>query len=595
MKKKTNILYFAIVASFLLFTFPVKLNALNYTISFTGTGASTSVESVVVQNLTKGTTVTVATGNVLNLSDVTTSVDNMNETINGISIFPNPIQGKSNVSFFAKQTGTTQINLFGIDGRKAAGISRTITQGINSFELSMPQGVYALSVQGNGFYYRAKVISHVNSQINPQITFKSIENQLVSKQQKTKSAEISMLYNTGDQLLYKGISGNYSTIVTDKPTSSKTINFDFIECKDADGNYYSVVKIGTQIWMAENLKTTKFRNNENVTNAIYNNSWDAANYAAWCNFANDVNNGNIYGKIYNWYAINDIRNITPLGWHVPNHLELNELINFLGGENIAGDKLKDVSLNIWPKHVNANPTNESGFSCLPGGFRSISYSSSLGNDGYLWSSTENDNSKALYIRISYGYKKILKNLYDKRGGFSVRCIKDNDNVPIKPFAIGDLYLGGKIAYLDASGLHGFVCALTDQATNIPWYTTATNSLVGANNNEIEPFGVYGITKSGGRKNTDAIIAAQGNGTYAASICAALTIGDATAGEWYLPSNAELLQLYLSNGILGGFANNVYWSSSENDAENAIPLNFQGYSNFTYLKSNGYSVRAIRAF
>ncbi len=123
MKKKTIISCFTIVATFLLFTFPMKLYALNYTISFTGTGASTSVESVVVQNLTKGTTVTVPTGNVLNLTDVATFVDNINTSAEHISVYPNPMQEKSNISFFAKSDGITQINVFSLEGKKIIGVT----------------------------------------------------------------------------------------------------------------------------------------------------------------------------------------------------------------------------------------------------------------------------------------------------------------------------------------------------------------------------------------------------------------------------------------------------------------------------------------
>lgn len=165
-------------------------------------------------------------------------------------------------------------------------------------------------------------------------------------------------------------------------------------------------------------------------------------------------------------------------------------------------------------------------------------------------------------------------------------------------AIGDLYLGGKIAYLDVSGVHGFVCALTDQSRSVKWY--AGNNTTGATNTELETIGVYGISKSGGRKNTDAIILAQGAGTYAASICAALTTGGATAGDWYMPSKGELNQLYINRNNLGGFEANYYWSSSESTYVYLHNPNawYQAFSNgnqSTYGKDNGYQVRAIRAF
>lgn len=166
-------------------------------------------------------------------------------------------------------------------------------------------------------------------------------------------------------------------------------------------------------------------------------------------------------------------------------------------------------------------------------------------------------------------------------------------------AIGDLYLGGKVAYLDDSGIHGFVCTLTDQSTIIQWYNgTYVNLNPAARNEVLETSGVYGITKSGGRKNTDAIIAAQGTGSYAASICAALTIGGSTAGDWYLPSKGELNQLYINSSLLGGFNTGNYWSSTmyyNMSYYSAYNLCFLDGSWVVTDEKNGLSVRAIRAF
>lgn len=161
--------------------------------------------------------------------------------------------------------------------------------------------------------------------------------------------------------------------------------------------------------------------------------------------------------------------------------------------------------------------------------------------------------------------------------------------------IGSTYLGGKIAYVDASGIHGFVCALADQSTGVKWHN---GSLVATNatNTVLETTGVYGITKSGGRKNTDLIISGQGAGTYAASICATLTDGGATAGDWYLPSKDELNQVYLHKASFGIFAAFGYWTSSElNNGYAWFQFFDNGIQYYNNDKSTGYRVRAIRAF
>ncbi len=184
---------------------------------------------------------------------------------------------------------------------------------------------------------------------------------------------------------------------------------------------------------------------------------------------------------------------------------------------------------------------------------------------------------------------------------AVNTYYGNELVFTTELAIGDEYLGGKVAYLDQSGKHGFVCAISDQSSGIIWYDGSRKLIINnAHNVDLETSGVYGVSKSGGRKNTDAIIIAQGDGAYAASICAALTTGGAQIGDWYLPSKGELNQLFINKNKLGGFAINGYWSSSEiiinsNNDTYAWVQSFSNGSQNTFDKTGGYKVRAIRAF
>jgi hypothetical protein len=213
---KTKILQFVVACCFLVLM-PVKTVALNYTITFTGTGASSMVNSVIVQNLTKGTTVTVHAGNVLNLSDVPSAVEQVSVNDETIHVYPTSVEGKYTVSFFSKQVGNTQLNIFSLDGRKIVGISNNLQAGINTFELTLPRGVYAVQVTGNEYAYTAKVLNQ-NSTQNPGIVYIGTDKPVSSSLQKTKNSAFdatAMTYSAGDQLLYKGISGNYSTIVTD--------------------------------------------------------------------------------------------------------------------------------------------------------------------------------------------------------------------------------------------------------------------------------------------------------------------------------------------------------------------------------------------
>jgi uncharacterized protein (TIGR02145 family) len=196
---------------------------------------------------------------------------------------------------------------------------------------------------------------------------------------------------------------------------------------DIDGNIYQTVAIGEQIWMAENLKTKKFRNGDAIptTNTLLKDSVIVTNPIYHWVFGGDVNNFNTYGCLYTWYAVNDARHLCPSGWHVPSDAEWAQLSNYLGGDAAAGGKLKETGTSHW-KAPNTGATDEYGFRMLPGGWRHVDDFWNLGAYGYYWSSTSNDTTTA-WLRIASMYdSKLLRTFpsFDKTNGFSVRCIKD---------------------------------------------------------------------------------------------------------------------------------------------------------------------------
>jgi len=197
---------------------------------------------------------------------------------------------------------------------------------------------------------------------------------------------------------------------------------------DIDGNTYETVTIGTQTWMVGNLKTTKFRTGESISNVKDSSAWRIATFSAWCDYNNDTANGALYGKLYNWAAINDARNITPVGWHIASHAEWTTLVNFLGGESTAGAKLKEVGVVHW-KTPNTGATNNTGFTALPGGKRDPSGAfGSLGDNGYWWTSTENSTTAASvwFWYMSFDNTTVHKDYDSKMYGRSVRCVKDTN-------------------------------------------------------------------------------------------------------------------------------------------------------------------------
>jgi uncharacterized protein (TIGR02145 family) len=194
---------------------------------------------------------------------------------------------------------------------------------------------------------------------------------------------------------------------------------------DLDTNYLSKneVKIGNKIWMIENLNVDQFRNKDLIPEAKTDEEWKHAGknkQPAWCYYDYNPVNGEKYGKLYNWFAVNDLRGLAPEGWHIPNDEEWSKLTFFLGGENVAGNKMKNLS--GWAN--NGNGTNESLFSALPAGCKNNLNFSNIGLNAYWWSSTEFATGNIWNRFLHFDSRGIGRCLNFKENGFSVRCIKD---------------------------------------------------------------------------------------------------------------------------------------------------------------------------
>ena len=188
------------------------------------------------------------------------------------------------------------------------------------------------------------------------------------------------------------------------------------------------VTIGKQVWMTQNLNVDKFRNGDPIPEAKTDEEWSKAGEngePAWCYYNNNPDNGDRYGKLYNWYAVNDPRGLAPEGWKIPSDEEWSRLADFLGGESVAGTKMK--STDFWADYggKSGNGTNESGFSGLPGGLRYHDGSFlNVGKNGNWWSSTEIDSFNAWHRILNYSNGSVNWYYYNKENGFSVRCLRD---------------------------------------------------------------------------------------------------------------------------------------------------------------------------
>lgn len=196
---------------------------------------------------------------------------------------------------------------------------------------------------------------------------------------------------------------------------------------DLDGNEYQSLRIGDDFWLDRNLNVSHYRNGDEIPHIQDPQEWAALTTGAWCYYDNITANGEVYGKLYNWYAVNDERGIAPDGWHVASDNDWSNLLDASGGVVQAGNQLKSVY--GW-NDTNTDVTNQTAFTALPGGRRGIVLGSaegvvfdSKGDYGFWWSSTEDNGYARTWILMS-SFSGVGADSNPKSIGFSVRCVRD---------------------------------------------------------------------------------------------------------------------------------------------------------------------------
>jgi uncharacterized protein (TIGR02145 family) len=234
--------------------------------------------------------------------------------------------------------------------------------------------------------------------------------------------------SVGNALFSLTIAGQVCSVSMVVQEKLLTIGIPGPNITDVENNTYKTVTIGTQQWMAENLKVSKYSDGTTIPNITDNTQWQNNTTGAWSYYNNDVANNAKYGKLYNWYAVsktsNGNKNVCPSGWHVPTDAEWTVLTDCLGGVSVAGGKMKDVGIINW-KSPNTDATNTSLFTGLPGGSRSYSGGYSIiGSYGFWWSSAEANTGDAWYHYLNSSNGIAYRYYISKSNGFSVRCLKD---------------------------------------------------------------------------------------------------------------------------------------------------------------------------
>jgi uncharacterized protein (TIGR02145 family) len=441
--------------SIMLSLFWISAIAQDITISFQPKFSGTFIDSVVVLNQRTGQKVTLIGNESLTLTKVTGVNDIPLNSADGL-LYPNPCNGYAEVSFATTINQAVMVNIYNVSGQSLATRSQFLTPGRHRFKISFPEtGIYNVSVLKNDGFLSYKAVC-----LKPEITLCGIEYTGTEYQNLIKNAVVdkTLIYVQGDILQCSANSGKNITIIADSPTTTKVYPVGFYECIDPDKKSYKVVKIGDQVWMAENLAWLPVLSPlaQSYTEKYYY----VFGYAATLTAAKATDYYSTYGVLYNWPAA--IASC-PAGWHLPSDVEWTTLTNYLadngyGYEGSGTDIAKSLEAPAYwhdcpylgTPGINPYLNNSCGFSGLPGGYLSrLGQWSNIGYSGYWWSS-EGSSYTASHWALDH-WSTDLISLFNSTGcGCSVRCVSDFVTIPSVNTSLPDsitvssAWLGGEV-------------------------------------------------------------------------------------------------------------------------------------------------------
>jgi len=331
------------------------------------------------------------------------------------STYPNPFSDATQINFSVQKQDIYSISIYNVLGQIVASFQNTLSPGCYSihWQGAKLSGMYfGLIRSGNGKQSFKLVQLTTKAEPSKISVAKTTAISPLRKQLQpsdaTATGNLQLYISRTDFQIFKTQAMEYQNKTLDIYLQTGETVSGILA--DIDGNVYKTIKIGQQWWMAENLKVTRYRNG----NAI---SKDRV-----CSFRNDETNVHAYGRLYNWFAVNDSRGFPPVGWHVPSETEWQILVDFLGGNSMAGGKMKEGGVLHWSS-PNLGASNESGFSALPGGYRWGSQYMDLLYNATFWSSTEN-SYMARTLRLDFVSTMVNYDDNTKSNCYSVRCVKD---------------------------------------------------------------------------------------------------------------------------------------------------------------------------
>ncbi|MBN1187266.1 MAG: T9SS type A sorting domain-containing protein [Bacteroidales bacterium] len=390
MKIKFCLVFFIVVSYFGSF-------AQNYLLNFKDANSGSFPDSIYIENLSTNEVIALAGNQTLSLVEKTAIANDHFFEKNSIKIFPNPFVDYCNIVFNMPRSGGILVNINDLTGKRIVSKELFIEQGLNNLSLSgLMMGAYIVNINSNSSLINEStlIFSKNNNGSEPKVELINFTSTNISKSQEVDFLENRFKYNDGQILLIKALFEDDITITTLVPTTDQTVEFVFSDCIDMNGQTYATVVIGDQIWMAENLNLE-----------LQEGSWEN-------------------GEFSKLYPLDVNSRICPSGWHIPSYHDWLELSDYLGGDELSGEKLK--SNNTWyESDVQGN--NISGFSALPGGFyipdSTLYYDRYFG--GYWWSNTEYAEGEYVGCRLSFDSKEMTYYAIPQEYGLSVRCIKDS--------------------------------------------------------------------------------------------------------------------------------------------------------------------------
>lgn len=418
-------------------------------------GQNIPLNSILIENLTQGGDTTLYSPDSVLVLDFLTSINDLEMIGNNFLFisqnYPNPFRGKTEVDLLLPEKEHVKIIVRDILGGELAQYENTLNHGRHSFTFySGSQKYYLLTVTGE---QSSKTIKMLNADINSayagrcKIVYNGYEDNMIAN--KSQSEINSLGFELGDELKYTCYSDIGERTITDSPSGDQTYIFQFANGEpcpgmptitDIDDNTYNTVLIGSQCWMAENLKTTTYQNEVPIPIVTNYYDWSNLTTGAYAWYDNNISWKDPYGALYNWFTTIDTNGLCPTGWHVPTNDEWTVLTDFIGGtSNPFGDELKSCRMvnsplgggcntsqhPRWDEHNTYYGTDDYGFSGLPGGYRYFDgFFHNIGGDGLWWSSTASSSTNAWDRDLDYDTGFVGMGSYPKRAGFSIRCVQD---------------------------------------------------------------------------------------------------------------------------------------------------------------------------